>query len=87
MQVMTAVEAQGMISARIEVQLILIMNEPRMRRPIGTPKVPRSTGNLFDHVIVGLPALLTLRVEADRMDHLIQILLPPRGRRPVTVPA
>ena len=87
MQAMTAVEAQDMTSARIEEQLISLMNEPMMRRPIGTLKVPRSPGNLLDHSIAGLPALQTLRVEAGLRDHLIPTLLPPRGRRPVTTPA
>ena len=81
------VQAQSMNSVRIEVQRSLIMNEPTMRRPIGTPEVPRSTGNLLDHLILGLPTLQVLRTEAGRMDHLIRILLPPRGRRPVTMPA
>ena len=87
MQVMTAVEAQDMNSARIEAQLILMKNEPMTSRPIGAPKVPRSTGNLLDHLIAGLPALQMFRVEADLMDHLIRTLLPLRGRRPVTMSA
>ena len=50
-------------------------------------EVPRSTGNLMDHLIPGLPMLQVLRTGVDFLDHLICGPLPLRGRHPVTIPA